>query len=49
MKDAKTLLIIKNVDIELAKKIQILINDYNEWKAEQNAAKRKKSNNEAAA
>ena len=32
MKKAKMLLIIKNCDVELAKKIQILINDYNAWK-----------------
>jgi len=29
MKDAKILLLIKNVDVELAEKIQELINQYN--------------------
>jgi len=41
MKDAKIVLVIKNVDMELAKKIVKVIGEHN-------ASKRKKSDNEAA-
>jgi len=33
MKDAKIMLLIKNVDVELAEKIQKLINEYNARKS----------------
>jgi len=36
MKDAKMVLLINNVDVELAKKIQKLINEYNAAKRVEN-------------
>lgn len=44
MKDAKILLLIKNVDIELAQKIQKLVNEYNAAKALEVIGKHEKGN-----